>query len=348
MSDTQALSITAVEGALGNGAAIGGEDAIRTERPWLFGLLIAPSGVVANGIIQGGVLAYLLTQQHVDIGRTSRIISFLALPTMLYFLWSPITDFFVRRRTWLLIGTVGAAVFMAAGLLQSNLASTRAVALILASACFCQLLVSGCGGMMGAFRSEASKRVASGFYQAGAMGLGAAAVWVLLRVSERGRPDLLALAAGLLIFVPGMFALAAPKQELIQGGSFQATMSLLWLECKATFPRWKAIPYVLIFIFPMGSGAAIGLLPAVAYSYGVSGRQVGWMNGVGGALLIAAGALVAPLIPSRLRVVVTYLTVCMQRCSECCGWGRHVRSPTSWASRSTCLRQAPAMRSSRP
>src|SRR5665213_1749206 len=152
--------------------------AIRKERPWIFGLLIAPSGVVANGVIQGGVLAFLLTQQHVDIGRSSKIISFLGLPTMLYFLWSPITDFFIRRRTWLLIGTLGSALFMAAGLFQSSLASTWTVALILASACFSQLLVSSCGGMMGALQSEASKRVATGFYQAGSMGLGAAAVWV--------------------------------------------------------------------------------------------------------------------------------------------------------------------------
>jgi PAT family beta-lactamase induction signal transducer AmpG len=287
------------------------EDAIRKERPWLFGLMIGPTGVVANGVIQGGVLAFLLTQQHVDIGRSSRIISFLALPTMLYFLWSPITDFFVRRRTWLLIGTVGAALFMAAGLFQSNLTSPWAITLILASACFAQLVVSSCGGMMGAFQSAAAKRVASGCYQAGSMGLGAAAVWVLLRVSEHGRADMLALAAGLLIVIPGLFALAAPRQELITGGSFAKTMHLLWTECRETFWRWKAIPYLLIVLFPMGSGAAIGLLPAVARSYGINGHQVGWMNGVGGAILVAAGALVAPLISSRVRVSVSYLSAAL-------------------------------------
>jgi PAT family beta-lactamase induction signal transducer AmpG len=140
----------------------------------------------------------------------------------------------------------------------------------------------------------------------------------LLRVSERGRLDLLGLTAGLLIGVPGMFALAAPKQELIAGGSFSETMERLWVECKATFWRWEAIPYTLACAFPMGSGAAIGLLPAVAGSYGVSGRQVGWMNGVGGALLMAAGSLLTPLIPARIRASVSYLSLCLVNAAVLC------------------------------
>src|SRR5579864_4671646 len=96
------------------------------ERPWLFSLLIAPSAVVANGVIQGGVLAYLLSQQGVGSEGRSRLIDLLALPTSLYFLWSPITDFFVRRRTWLLIGGPLAAVSMAAGFHQKSLSSTGA------------------------------------------------------------------------------------------------------------------------------------------------------------------------------------------------------------------------------
>src|SRR6266403_243775 len=38
------------------------------ERPWLFGLLIAPNAVLAYGIISG-VLSYLLRRQGVGIGQ---------------------------------------------------------------------------------------------------------------------------------------------------------------------------------------------------------------------------------------------------------------------------------------
>ena len=55
------------------------KEAIPTERPWLFGLLIAPNAVLAYGIISG-VLSYLLRKQGVGIGRSSEIISLLILP----------------------------------------------------------------------------------------------------------------------------------------------------------------------------------------------------------------------------------------------------------------------------
>src|ERR1700738_916106 len=85
------------------------------ERPWLFGLLIAPNAVLAFGIISG-VLSYLLRRQGVGIGRSSEIIALLILPQTIYFLWSPITDFWIRRRTWLMVGAIGSAVHLAGGL----------------------------------------------------------------------------------------------------------------------------------------------------------------------------------------------------------------------------------------
>ena len=51
----------------------------------------------------------------------------------------------------------------------------------------------------------------------------------------------------------------------------------------------------------------IGLLPQLARDYGVTGQQVAWINGVGGALLTSAGALAASLIPVRVRAPIAFL-----------------------------------------
>ena len=59
----------------------------------------------------------------------------------------------------------------------------------------------------------------------------------------------------------------------------------------------------------MGSGAMIGLLPELARDYGVSGQQVAWINGLGGALLMAAGAFSAALIPVKVRMPIAYCLV---------------------------------------
>jgi PAT family beta-lactamase induction signal transducer AmpG len=279
-----------------------------SERPWLFGFLIAPSAVVANGVIQGGVLAFLLSRQGLGSGAQSALISLLALPTMLYFLWSPITDFFVRRRTWLLLGGVLAGALMALGFHQVSLTSNRAKLLMLASACLGQLVVSSCGGMMGALHAERSKRIASGFYQAGSLGFGALSVSILLWLSSRVSRDMLGLAAFLLIAAPALLALFAPPQDEIATGSFARTMQNIWVEFKATFLRWEAIPYTLCMLFPMASGAAISLLPGVATKYGLNGDNVAWMNGLIGALLMGAGSIAATLIPARVSAPVAYLT----------------------------------------
>jgi MFS transporter, PAT family, beta-lactamase induction signal transducer AmpG len=283
-------------------------------RPWLYSLLIAPAAIVANGVIQGGVLAYLLSAQGIGAGRQAHIIWLLALPTSLYFLWSPVTDFLVRRRTWLLIGGLAAAALMAEAFRQGSLISTRAMVLFFAAACAGQLGISSCGGMMGTIGDERARRVAGSFYQAGSMAFGAAAVSVLVWMSGRVGMDRLGLSrlgliAGGLIALPTVFALAAPREQRMAGGDFAGAMRRMWGEFKATFLRWDAVPYTLCLVFPMASGAAVGLLPGQARFYGVNGDSVAWMNGLLGTLLMAAGSLAATLVPARVRAAVAYLSM---------------------------------------
>jgi PAT family beta-lactamase induction signal transducer AmpG len=290
--------------------AAGPNLSLQKERPWLFGLLIAPNAVLAFGIISG-VLSYLLRQQGVGIGRSSEIISLLILPQTIYFLWSPITDFWIRRRTWLIVGAVASALTMAAAFHGRRLDTPSAVALMFLSACFGQLVVSSCGGMMGTLRSEVTRRKASSVYQAAALAFGALGVFVLARLAERMGMGPLGWIAAALIALPAFAALAAPEQAREKGQDIKQTFTAICREFKATFLKWRAVPYTLLMLFPMASGALIGLLPGIAQDYHVSGQQMAWMNGLAGALLTASGSLAATLIPARIRASVAYLSVCL-------------------------------------
>jgi MFS transporter, PAT family, beta-lactamase induction signal transducer AmpG len=282
------------------------------ERPWIFGLLIAPMAVISNGVISG-VLSYLLRQQGVPIGRSAAIISLLILPQTIYFLWSPITDFWMRRRTWLMVGAVGAALAMAAAFHGRRLDTPSAVMLMFLSACFGQLIVASCGGMMGTIHSEVIRRRAGSFYQGGSLAFGALGVFILASLAERLGMGLLGWVTAALIALPAFAALGAPSQTLDdeQGKGIRHTFNRIWQEFKGTFLSWRAIPYTLLMLFPMGSGAAIGLFPGIAQDYHVSGQQMAWMNGMAGAFLMAAGSLAATLIPARVRASVGYLVVCL-------------------------------------
>ena len=280
------------------------------ERPWLFGLLVAPSAVVANGIVQGA-LSYLFRQQGVGIGRSSEIISLLILPTTIYFLWSPITDFWIERRAWLITGAVAAGLIMAAAFHSPRLDTRAAIILMFLSACCCQLVVASCGGMMGTLHSEVARRKASSFYQAGSLAFGAVAILVMASLAQRISMGSLGWVAAALIALPAFGALATPKQTRESRHEIGHTLSTIWHEVKATFFRWRAVPYTLLLLFPMGSGAAIGLLPGIAQDYHVSGQNMAWMNGLAGAFLTAAGALAATFIPTRISASVAYLCVCL-------------------------------------
>jgi hypothetical protein len=347
------------------------------ERPWLFGFLIAPNAVLANGLI-AGALSYLLRQQGVSIGRSSEIISLLILPQSIYFLWSPITDFWISRRSWLIIGAVASALTMAAAFQGGRLDTPSAVALMFLSACFGQLIVASCGGMMGTLHREATRRRAGAFYQGGSLAFGGLGIFVLATLTEKFSLGPLGWITAAFIAIPSFAALAVPqlpldrieelpaavkdpekKSSLVSGplpitvtvillliillkflgvpyfswiagaiavlplfallavkllpqeqaSALKQTFSCIGYEFKTTFFRWRAVPYTLVMLFPMCSGAAIGLLPGIAQDYGVTGQQMAWMNGIAGALLTAAGSLAATLIPTRVRAPVAYLSV---------------------------------------
>lgn len=282
----------------------------RSERPWLFGFLIAPMAVLSNGIL-GGALSYLYRVQGVGPARASEILALFASTQTIYFLWSPITDFWIRRRTWLMVGATASGILLFIAFQQPQLASGWSIALLFISACFGQLIVSSCGGMMGTLQNETNRRRASAFYQGGSLGFGAAAIFVLTYFSDRLSVRTLGIVSALLIALPSLVAFAAPEQNVIEEHTVKETFIRIWHEFKGTFIRWKAIPYTLCMILPMGSGAMLQLLATLAVDYHVSAQQVAWINGVGGALLTAAGALAATLIPTRVRAPVAYISVCL-------------------------------------
>lgn len=79
------------------------------ERPWLFAFLITPDAVISLGLVSGAI-TYLLRDEGVDPARAASIAALLSLPHAIYFLWGPLTDFWMRRRSWLLIAAAAAAI----------------------------------------------------------------------------------------------------------------------------------------------------------------------------------------------------------------------------------------------
>jgi PAT family beta-lactamase induction signal transducer AmpG len=306
------------------------------ERYWLFGFMIAPTGALANGLVQGGALAYLLSTQGIVSGGQARLIALLGIPTWLYFVWSPITDFFVKRRTWLLIGGLGAGGLIAVAFHQPHLTSRSALVLMLVSACLVQLVVSSCGGIMAGLRSDVDRKRASSFYQAGCTGFGALSAWVLVYMSSRVQQGTLGWIAGAMIRLPTLSALATPARQTLSKGNFGESLRSVGVEFRRSFWNWRAVPYIVYMLVPAGTGSAIGLLPGVAAQYHVDGDSVAWMNGLAGGLLLAAGSLSFAAIPwllGRMRlsasaiILATFVNL-MNAIALAVLWLGHLDPPT--------------------
>jgi PAT family beta-lactamase induction signal transducer AmpG len=276
------------------------------ERPWLFAFLIAPDAVISLGLV-GGALTFLLRNEGVDPARAASISALIALPHAIYFLWGPITDFWFQRRMWLLMASLATAVAVVFAFRMRPLGSASGVGLLFLAASIAVLAPSACGGMMAALRSELNRRRAASYYQIGSLAIGAIAVFAIASLAGRSSLGVLGFVVAALIAFPALAALAAPREHIVSEHTLRETSLRILHECKTTFLRWEAIPYTLVFLCPAGAGAMIGLLGALARDYGVTGPQVAWINGIGGAVLTSAGALAASFVPVRVRASIAFL-----------------------------------------
>ena len=287
------------------------------ERPWHYAFLIAPDAVISLGLV-GGALSFLLRNEGVAPARAASITALIALPHAIYFLWGPITDFWFQRRTWVMIASATTAVMIGVIFHFSRLGSVWGVSLLFLAASIAVLVPAASGGMMATLRSELNRRRAGGFYQAGSLAIGAAAIFAIASLAGHHSLGFLGILVAAMVFLPSLVALAASSEPVVSENSAGQTAQRIWSEFKETFFRWEAVPYALIIGGPAGAGALIGLLGELARDYGVNGQQVAWINGVGGALLTSAGALAATLVPVRLRAPVVYLGLALLNAATAC------------------------------
>lgn len=272
---------------------------------WMFALLVLPYAVYVNGFVNT-VLAALLTAEHVPLDQVAGIIAVILLPATLYFFWSPLVDFWLRRRVWVALASAGAGLLMASALQLPSLGSISARALLFLGMAVVMLTSCGVGGLMAAVVPPHLKTRAAGFFNAGSLGFGALSGGGLLYLSQHLGRRQFGLACGVLIALPGLLALTIPEPPVLAAAEpFSARLTAMGREFKATFFKWSAVPVLLMLCSPLGSGAALSLLPGMAPHYAVSMNGVALMNGVAGALLSALGALLVGYLklPGDLRPV---------------------------------------------
>ena len=273
-------------------------------RPWLFGLLVLPLGIYVGFIWTA--LPLLLSQAGFAIGQIARINAILQVPPILLFLWTPVVDVKLRRRTWLVLGALATALLLWVAC-QIGTAHVRLfTSLLFFAGCVIALVPAACGGLMATMLSVPAQAKAAGWNQAGnwaGVGLGGAAVlWLVARFSL----PLAGLVAAALVTLPAFLAFTITEPTSATSAWFRGRLARFRKEAVALFRspqrRWS----VLLLVAPGSTCAAQTLLPALASHYGVGATGVLWTNGVAGGVVLGLGALCSVLIPADWDRRITY------------------------------------------
>ena len=264
--------------------------------PWAFGVLILPVAVYVG--FTATPLPFLLSKAGVSVYEIGTIGSLLQLPNIFVFLWAPLVDVRLRRRTWLVISAVTTAALMWIALPLVGAASLHVLtALLLLGGVTVSLVLASSGGLMVTTLSpvEQSKAAAwnqAGYLAGGALG-GALVLWLVTRLPV----FLTGMILALVLCLPGLAALTLPEKVPAASHWFKGRLSAISREIGGVFKvpvrRWST----LLLMAPAGTGAAQLLLPAIASHYGVGTSGVIWINGLGGGIALAVGSLIGALVP---------------------------------------------------
>jgi MFS transporter, PAT family, beta-lactamase induction signal transducer AmpG len=280
-------------------------DPRRWPAPWVFSLLILPLGISVG--FKFTPLPFLLAQAGVPVYRIATIASIVHLPAVLVFLWAPLVDVRLRRRTWLLIGALGTGFGLCLAFPLIGASHLKwMTALILAAGVADSIVMASCGGLLVRTLSAPAQGKASAWQMAGQLGggaLGGAAVlWLAPRFPLWGVGLLLAVLTALPAFAGLTIAEPPPPSSPWFQGRTTQLLREIWALVRSPKRRWST----LLLISPAGTAAAQGLLPAIASHYGVGATGVMWVNGATGGLVLALGALCGTLIPGDWDRRLTY------------------------------------------
>ncbi len=280
-------------------------DARRWPTPWVFSLLILPLGIYVGFIWTA--LPFLLSRAGVPLEQIARIAALLQLPPILMFLWTPIVDVKLRRRTWLVLGASITALFVsvACSLLGASHLKLLTVSL-LGGGVMVALVMASCGGLMVTMLPASEQSKASAWNQAGNFGGGVLGAAIVLWLVERLSVPLVGLAAAVLIALPAYAAFTIPEPPPIASSWFRGRFAEIRREGLSVLRSPKRRWSILLLIAPGSTCAAQSLLPALASHYGVGGTGVLWTNGVAGGIVLAVGSLCGLLVPGDWDRRLTY------------------------------------------
>lgn len=255
---------------------------------WLFGITNLPFGI-ATGYAAIAVPA-LLREAGIEVGRIAGIEALLLLPLAWQFLYGPIVDLRLRRRSWLLLtATLGSALLSASLILPLPSALGPFVFCCFLGQALCSLVNSCNGGLIAVTVAAQHRGQAGGWLYAAAMAGNVVGGGLVLELCQYNRP--LAAAALLVLSVLPALAVLWIREPAAAAGfaRLHETLRDTWTTLRSRI-GWSGM---LFSLSPIGSAALVNLFAGLGPDFRASPHAVAFINAYWGGLGPAAGSLLA-------------------------------------------------------
>jgi MFS family permease len=287
----------------------------RPTPPALFLFLDLPFGAAVGYAMIA--MPFWLRDGGVPLAAVAAISATVFAPHAFKLLWIPVLDFGARRRSWYLGMVVAtAALLVGASLVPDPVRNlTLYTALVTLAQATATTAHAANNALMAITTRPEDKGKAAGFSMASNLGgtglLGALALFVSEHVSPRAGG--LGLAA--VIVASGAVALRIVEPPHVDaavaaaGGALRALgrhVVAMGKDLWSTVRSREGLTGLVICVAPVGLGALTQLFSGMAPDFGASARVVEVVNGIGGGITGAAGALVGGWLADRMSRRVAY------------------------------------------
>lgn len=247
-------------------------------------------------------MPYMLRKHNLPIDEIANIVVIASLPSIWSFLWSPLADIGMRKRSWVLLSSTGAALSSLAAILDIDALHAGSHALVTALLflmnAFAGLLSSSCGALLTEMPAGLRGR-SSGWYQAGNTGGAAIGGGLFIWLADHAPSAAVAFLIAALMILPALAALLikeAPPATRELAPHF-AGMIRDMKDLFATRTTWIGLIFILS---PVGSAAIGNLISGMGPDYHASSNVVLWVTGVAGGLLAAFGCFLGGFIADNI------------------------------------------------
>jgi MFS transporter, PAT family, beta-lactamase induction signal transducer AmpG len=278
------------------------QSAVLHNAPALFGLLVLPYGFTSSVTVL--LMPYLLRKYGMPVDEIAKVVAVALLPSIWAFLWSPLADAGLRRRTWVFFSAAGAGLAAAAAILGARGSHVTLATLLFLMNAFAGLLSSACGALLTAM-PEALRGRSAGWYQGGNTGGSAVGGGLAIWLADHASLPVVALVVCGAIVLPALGAFLIREAAAVRR-AIGPQVAALFRDMGAVFRARRTWLGLVFFLSPVGSSAIGNLISGVGQDYHASGDEVLLVTGVGGGLLAALGCLIGGIAADKMSRMFAY------------------------------------------